>query len=639
MHCEYCNKNVKNFVTHSKTKLHQQNLIKGAGLVDDVIGYGKKILNKGLDVVKGLTEKLLKYGFNNVSKDTITKYGGLKIKSVILMRKPIDKYVNVMANLISQNALDKIKKNYGYDQFYHVAMGIYLANPSAPNGYTLVVYERVENVMIRPSAPKLWTDYQKYTFAVTKDITLDEMINKTIDAIGQKTYFSYNPITLNCQVFLKNTIEYGLNMWNNKISQFLYQPIDPNDFPELAGKAMSILTDLGKIGSQVIGGQLQRAKPRVRIQDQAKADADFFTRQKKLSEKYKQEQYKENDRKKIQEQNDKLSNYIGYIIRMHLGKTTNDMLKSIIQFVNQKFPLATNKTGEIEKITSFVKQFLNEKHIPEPETQEEEDEVLKQIELYDNRTAGYIDGYINKLAQEQMGAVTKPQIDGIIRLINDLFDDDLQEHYFQKLQDLINELAQRTEKLPSWLSAITDISKFGLKALGYGNVVDKVERAQDVATGFLGSGLTLHAIKINKKMNVEDAKKHAKAIAKKNNLLYSGKMKNYHSFRYLPKTKFIPKSYRTKKVNDNLMLVFGKLKNNMKQPKGSGLTDIWNNVKDWFGKAKEKVVETAKRGVEIAKDPVGEIILKPFVKASVEGLKNAGNTKQKRLQEWQRNYA
>ena len=37
-------------------------------------------------------------------------------------------------------------------------------------------------------------------------------------------------------------------------------------------------------------------------------------------------------------------------------------------------------------------------------------------------------------------------------------------------------------------------------------------------------------------------------------------MKNHYNFRNIPKTKFEPKTYRTKKVNKDISIVFGKLK-------------------------------------------------------------------------------
>lgn len=556
VYCEYCKSNVRNIKSHLKSKKHMKSLI-GAGLLGDIWDKGKELLNKGLDMTKGLLEKLLKYDFNNVSKDTLKKYGNLKIKSVILMRKPIDKYVNVMANLISQGALNEIKKKYGYDQFYHVAMGIALENPASqmPKGYTLVIYERVENVMIRTSQPKLWADYQKYTFMVNQPITLDEMVSKTIDAVSAKTYFSYNPITLNCQVFLKNTITYGLNMWNDKISNWLYQPIQPDDFPELAGKAMSILTDLGKIGSQIIGGGLQQTRKR----QPRKTEAEFWEEQKQKANKLKQQQYANNALAKANEDDNKLMKFVDYTTRMHLGKTNQQFYNSVVQQANKLFKYATNKDEVFEFLREFVDDYLNEKHIPEPETEQEGEYIMGKIEEYDNRTSKYLDNYIKTLFDSQNGAITQQQIKSLLNLVSDLYDDDLQQEYIDQIQELAGELATRTEKLPSWLEALTNLSKTGLRAFGFGNMVDKVETAQNLATGFLGSGLSLHSVKVKKNVGFTKAKEHSENIAKRRNMMVK-EMKNHYNFRVIPKTQFTPKTFRSKKVNDDITLVFGKLR-------------------------------------------------------------------------------
>ena len=61
---------------------------------------------------------------------------------------------------------------------------------------------------------------------------------------------------------------------------------------------------------------------------------------------------------------------------------------------------------------------------------------------------------------------------------------------------------------------------------------------------------------IKKEVGLEKARKIAEEIIKKDNPFYTETADTYR-FRNLAKTKFVPSSFRTKKVNDRVSLVFG----------------------------------------------------------------------------------
>jgi len=99
------------------------------------------------------------------------------------------------------------------------------------------------------------------------------------------------------------------------------------------------------------------------------------------------------------------------------------------------------------------------------------------------------------------------------------------------------------------------------------NVVQAVDAlAGDVKVG-LGhdDGYELHAIVVNKKNSKEDAVKIAERISKKKDLFIRETKQSYR-FRNIPKTKFIPKTFRTKKLMNGdykdigVSLIYGKLK-------------------------------------------------------------------------------
>lgn len=70
----------------------------------------------------------------------------------------------------------------------------------------------------------------------------------------------------------------------------------------------------------------------------------------------------------------------------------------------------------------------------------------------------------------------------------------------------------------------------------------------------------LHAVVIDKKVPKLKAKTMAKDIIKNPNHTFMRETTTSYRFRNLPKTDFDPKSYRSKVINENVTLIFGRLK-------------------------------------------------------------------------------
>jgi hypothetical protein len=109
---------------------------------------------------------------------------------------------------------------------------------------------------------------------------------------------------------------------------------------------------------------------------------------------------------------------------------------------------------------------------------------------------------------------------------------------------------------------------------------------------------TIQSILIDKNIPIEEARKHILSIVKKihpriRKVKKEAEYKNNWRFRIVPKTKFVPRSFRSKKVNDQITLVFAKLKPEFESLKGSGffdfLKDAYETVKDVGSSAVNKV--------------------------------------------------
>lgn len=69
----------------------------------------------------------------------------------------------------------------------------------------------------------------------------------------------------------------------------------------------------------------------------------------------------------------------------------------------------------------------------------------------------------------------------------------------------------------------------------------------------------LHAVIIKKDVPLIKAKKYADDIMKKKHTFMRETEESYR-FRNIPKTKFIKRTFRSKIINPNITLIFGKLK-------------------------------------------------------------------------------
>ena len=71
--------------------------------------------------------------------------------------------------------------------------------------------------------------------------------------------------------------------------------------------------------------------------------------------------------------------------------------------------------------------------------------------------------------------------------------------------------------------------------------------------------MELHAVIIKKPFNLKDAKKIARQFIKNPNKKFYRETESSYRFRNIPKTRFIKGSYRSKIINDNITLIYGKL--------------------------------------------------------------------------------
>jgi hypothetical protein len=111
-----------------------------------------------------------------------------------------------------------------------------------------------------------------------------------------------------------------------------------------------------------------------------------------------------------------------------------------------------------------------------------------------------------------------------------------------------------------------------------------------------GKPFVIQSVQIKSAVGLDKAKQHAEHILRKKNIKVR-QTKTMFRFRNLPKTKFVPGSYRSKKINKNITLTFGELKPDFVHLKGGGIFD-------YFKKGVERVKDLASTAVEKGKELV-----------------------------------
>jgi hypothetical protein len=191
--------------------------------------------------------------YNNVSTDTLNKYGDRTINNITIYRTPINQNINLFLNLFSLGKWEQAKAKYGYDKLFHLAM---VCESQGKN----IIIEKNEVVNIS-------TEYKVNTLTETYPVslgglklTIRELLENTRKRIGDKKFFTYDPYFENCQDFIINILT-TFNLNTKFVVEFIKQPIGEliNELPPYTHTLARFITDAGAIASRIIG----KSKPPV----------------------------------------------------------------------------------------------------------------------------------------------------------------------------------------------------------------------------------------------------------------------------------------------------------------------------------------------------------------------------------------
>jgi hypothetical protein len=180
------------------------------------------------------------------------------ITNMVIVRTPIESYINFVLGAVSLGAWQNAVKSAGYDKLFHLSLYIQ-TKQSGIRGYTLHKIETTTLAQDNPIKGRFGT------------ITMGQLIEKTRQYMGADRFTNYHPATENCQDFILAVLtanglirpEYqqfikqdavkifeGTPKWTQHIAKFI---------TDLGARANRLVQGEGSIGSQSEGATAKQA--------------------------------------------------------------------------------------------------------------------------------------------------------------------------------------------------------------------------------------------------------------------------------------------------------------------------------------------------------------------------------------------
>ena len=183
----------------------------------------------------------------------LEQVGNEKITSVTLFRKPIS--LSAFAKFVG------VLKNTGYDSLLHLGMII--------NGKYLL--DKQDVIHFERSSLPTGKDVESMDVKVDKEITINELLEKTRKRMGDADFTNYSSKNNNCQDFILNILAAN-GLSTSETTKFVKQDLEKvfNNLPSYAEKIADAITEAGRViervqegegyGAEMHNFQLHRAK-------------------------------------------------------------------------------------------------------------------------------------------------------------------------------------------------------------------------------------------------------------------------------------------------------------------------------------------------------------------------------------------
>ena len=244
---------------YNGTHLHPLD-VSGGSFYDSIKSATKSIYGRVMGFITG------DRGYKPLIQKLLTQYGDKQITGITIIREPIKQYVNILTNIITLGEIDKYKNTYNINELFHLYMIVSL------NDGSFIRVEKNEEIDIEKvnSIPQLDPKFVYVCKLPSNNLTLNILLNKTLNTIGQARYFKYDALNNNCQNYLYNILSTnGFNSINPDMKQFIIQDLTQlaNKLGDTTKDIMNGLTNIKKRINIITGGSLQVHAPARRVNE------------------------------------------------------------------------------------------------------------------------------------------------------------------------------------------------------------------------------------------------------------------------------------------------------------------------------------------------------------------------------------
>jgi hypothetical protein len=168
----------------------------------------------------------------------LEKVGDEKITSMKVFRKPIS--LSAFAKFVG------VLRNTGYDELLHLGLII--------NGKYLL--DKQDVIHFEPSSLPTGKDVESMDIDVNKEITINELLEKTRKRMGDANFTNYSSKNNNCQDFVLNILAAN-GLSSPEYTKFIKQDLQKvfNNLPSYAEKIADAVTEAGRVVERVMEGE------------------------------------------------------------------------------------------------------------------------------------------------------------------------------------------------------------------------------------------------------------------------------------------------------------------------------------------------------------------------------------------------
>lgn len=217
---------------------------------DDIIEEGAGFFSR----LRGLVDQRLDYRpkdreFIATHKDWII------IEPMTIMREPVQKYLKTFINFLTLGKFQDVLERH-YDDVFHLFLIMTLKSPDGSRIEQISI-EKNQTIEINPYSKRDDSKAEKFPLVIPEGMRFGNFLDKARASTSEDTYFRYDPLSYNCQAYIKILLDAnGILKLNPTAKDFLYQDMSElrNALPEYAKKVMRGITNLAGSADVLIHG-------------------------------------------------------------------------------------------------------------------------------------------------------------------------------------------------------------------------------------------------------------------------------------------------------------------------------------------------------------------------------------------------